>query len=70
MLKSLFKIILTLIIILNQTNEQINLNRDNLANLCKCNPSTSTEINLSNQEIVSIDSLTFNGLTLLQNLDL
>ena len=50
MFESIFKIILILILS-NQIRSQISLNKDNLANLCLCNPSESVKIDLSNKNI-------------------
>jgi len=60
--------ILCVLIFLNQTNAQVKLNRTNIAALCVCYPPDVTEINLSYKNIVSIDSITFNGLTSLKSL--
>ena len=71
-IKKMFKLILNIyvsILLFNnyqKTKAQIHLNRDNLNELCNCNSFVSRKIILSNKNISTIDTLTFNGLYSLQ----
>ena len=62
------KISLLLVILIDNLNAQIHLNKTNLATVCACNPVQETSINLKFKNIKTIDPATFTGLTSLQEL--
>ena len=64
----LFNISFILVILFNNLNAQINLNKTNLANFCQCDPMRSTSINLSYRNIKTIDQATLTGLASFQYL--
>ena len=73
----MFKIILStilisLIVLLESTKAQVNLNRNNLAQLCGCDPAASNlvQLKLANKSISSIDPNTFVGLKGIKYLEL
>jgi hypothetical protein len=72
----MFKIILSTVLIsltvlLESTRAQINLNRNNLAQLCGCDPAASNlvQLRLANKSIATIDPNTFIGLKGIQYLE-
>ena len=72
MLKLSPVLISLILLVINQTEAQIQLNKNNLATLCNCNsPNSQTvQIDLQNKSIASIDPNTFVGLTAIQYLRL
>lgn len=64
-------LICLILLVINQTEAQIHLNKTNLAKLCNCSPNSQTvQIDLQNKSIASIDPNTFVGLTAIQYLRL
>ena len=57
------KISLLLVILIDNLNAQIHLNKKNLATVCACVPMKSTNISVSIKNIKNIDPATFTGLT-------
>ncbi len=59
-----------LVVIFDNLNAKIHLNRSNLATICGCDLMQSSYISLRFRNITTIDPATFTGLTSLQVLEL
>jgi len=66
----IIKISFVLVILIENLNAQIHLNKTNLAVLCNFDPMKLTSINLAAEKIKTIDPATFTDLISLQKLNL